>query len=207
MVYKNFILRSIFSILFLLIYLFISYFNFSNIFYLIICIYCLIFLEIFLYFKIYRIFPIIYLFISLVFFIGIDFNESIYVSFHLLIFTIITFDIFSYLVGKLIGKSQITKISPNKTFEGLIGGFSISLILTLYLSFYLEYGLNFYQVFYFILIILSGFIGDMIQSYCKRKNNLKNSSKFIPGHGGVFDRFDSFLFSIIIYSININFIL
>ena len=46
--------------------------------------------------------------------------------------------------------------------------------------------------------------GDIVESYFKRKNDLKNSSEFIPGHGGVFDRFDSFLFSIIIYSISIS---
>ena len=48
------------------------------------------------------------------------------------------------------------------------------------------------------------FSGDLIESFFKRKNNLKNSSELIPGHGGVFDRFDSFLFSIIIFFISIN---
>ena len=58
------------------------------------------------------------------------------------------------------------------------------------------------KIFYILLIILSAFIGDIIESFFKRKNNLKNSSEFVPGHGGVFDRFDSFLFSIIIYAIS-----
>ena len=53
-------------------------------------------------------------------------------------------------------------------------------------------------------IIFSSLSGDLIESYFKRKNELKNSSSLIPGHGGLFDRFDSFLFSIIFYSISIN---
>ena len=51
------------------------------------------------------------------------------------------------------------------------------------------------------MIILTAFIGDLIESFFKRKSNIKNSSEFIPGHGGVFDRFDSFVFSIIFYSV------
>ena len=53
--------------------------------------------------------------------------------------------------------------------------------------------------------MFGSFIGDIFESYCKRKNNIKNSSELIPGHGGVFDRFDSFMFSIIIYSVSLNF--
>ena len=45
------------------------------------------------------------------------------------------------------------------------------------------------------------FLGDIIRSFFKRKNNLKNSSDFLPGHGGIFDRFDSFMFSIILFYI------
>ena len=76
----------------------------------------------------------------------------------------------------------------------------ISTVFTLIYN--IEISLNLY--FFIILIIIFSFIGDIIESYFKRKNNLKNSSNFIPGHGGVFDRFDSFLFSIIIYSISVN---
>ena len=47
------------------------------------------------------------------------------------------------------------------------------------------------------MIILSSFTGDIIESFFKRKNNIKNSSNFLPGHGGFFDRFDSFIFSVI----------
>ena len=67
-----------------------------------------------------------------------------------------------------------------------------------------EIKINKELIIYVFFIIFSSFIGDIIESYFKRKNNIKNSSGFIPGHGGIFDRFDSFLFSIIFYSISIN---
>ena len=58
-------------------------------------------------------------------------------------------------------------------------------------------------MFFFInIIILFSFLGDLIQSYFKRLNNIKDSSNFLPGHGGFFDRFDSFLLVIIPFSIH-----
>lgn len=134
----------------------------------------------------------------------INFKKETFMLFNLFIFSVISFDIFSYLVGKSFGKYKLSKISPNKTVEGFIGGFIISLILSVAYVYYYEMYINVNIFLFIILIIFSAFIGDIIESYYKRKNNLKNSSELIPGHGGVFDRFDSFLFSIILYSISIN---
>ena len=206
MVYKNLLLRFISSILFLVIYINISLFKFDYVFYLIILIYIFVIIEILVYFIKYKIIPLIYVFISFIFFILNDFNETIFISFNLFLFSIITFDTFSYLIGKLIGKNQLIKVSPNKTVEGFFGGFIISLILSIFLLYYFEIKITFNLIVFILLIISSGFFGDILQSYFKRKNNIKNSSKLIPGHGGVFDRFDSFLFSIIFYSISINFL-
>ena len=205
MVYNNFLLRLFFSTFLILIYFIFYYINFKYIFYFILLIYILIFVEIFLYFKLYRILPIIYVLISLIFFITIDFSKITFLDFNLFILTVITFDIFSYFVGKSFGKNKLTEISPNKTYEGLFGGTLISFSLFFLFAYYFDIILNIELIFYIILIISSAFVGDIIESYFKRKNNLKNSSKFIPGHGGVFDRFDSFLFSIIIFSISVNF--
>ena len=207
MVYSNFILRLLFSILFITSYFIISSINFNLIFYLILIIYFAVILEIYIYFKIYKLFPIIYILISLIFFFTIDFNEDDLISFNIYIFIIIIFDIFSYIIGKIFGKNQLIKLSPNKTIEGFLGGFMISLILTILILLYLYHSLNLNKITFILIIILSAFAGDIIESYFKRKNNLKNSSNFIPGHGGVFDRFDSFLFAIIFYSISINLLL
>jgi len=204
MVYNNFLLRLLFSSFFILIYCIFAYLNFKYIYYLIFLIYILIFIEIYLNFKLYKSLPIIYVFISFIFFIIIDFDKIIFLNFNLFILTVISFDIFSYIIGKNFGKNNFTKISPNKTYEGLFGGALSSICLSLLFSYIFEIHVNIELIFYISLIILSSFIGDIIESFFKRKNNLKNSSKFIPGHGGVFDRFDSFLFSIIIYSISIS---
>ena len=204
MVYNNFLLRLLFSIIFISVYLIFSFINFNYLFYLILLIYFLIFLEVFLYFKLYKILPIIYLLVSLVFFIIIDFTEINFLNFNLFILVVITFDIFSYICGKCLGKNKLIKISPNKTYEGFLGGVFISFSLSLLFSFIFDININKNLIIFIFLIIFSSFIGDIIESYFKRKNNLKNSSEFIPGHGGIFDRFDSFIFSIIFYSISIN---
>ena len=204
MVYNNFLLRLLFSGFFISVYCIFTYINFKYVQYLIFLIYILIFIEIYLYFKLFKFLPIFYIFISFVFFITIDFDKVILLNFNLFILIVISFDIFSYVIGKNFGKNKLTKISPNKTYEGLFGGFIISLFLSLLFAFIFEIIVNIELIFYILLIILGAFTGDIIESYFKRKNNLKNSSEFIPGHGGVFDRFDSFLFSIIIYSISIS---
>ena len=204
MVYNNFLLRLLFSSFFISIYCIFAYVNFKYIFYLILLIYILIFIEIYLHFKLYKFLPIIYLFFSFIFFIIIDFEKINFLNFNLFILIVITFDIFSYIIGKKYGKNNFTKISPNKTYEGLFGGVLASTFFSLLFSFIFEIPVNIELLFYIFLIIFSAFIGDLIESFFKRKNNLKNSSEFIPGHGGVFDRFDSFLFAIIIYSISIT---
>ena len=202
--YNNFLLRLLLSSFFITIYCIIAYIDLKYLFYLILLIYVLIFIEIYIYFKLYKFLPIFYLIISFIFFLTIDLNKVIFINFNLFILTVISFDIFSYIVGKKFGKKKFNKISPNKTYEGLLGGVLASLIFSILFCYIFEILLNLELIFYILLIIFSAFIGDIIESYFKRKNNLKNSSEFIPGHGGVFDRFDSFLFSIIIYSISIN---
>ena len=204
MVYKNLILRSLFSFFFISVYLIVSFVNFEFIFFLIILIYVLVLLEIFFYFDNYKIIPFLYVLISFIFILFIDFNNKIFLEFNLFILTVISFDIFSYFVGNIFGKNKLTKISPNKTIEGLFGGITFSLALSLLFSYNFNIIINTKLCIFIIIIIFSALIGDIIESYFKRKNNLKNSSNFIPGHGGVFDRFDSFLFSIIIYAVSTN---
>ncbi len=207
MAYKNLYLRLFFSFCLILIYLIVSLINFKLVFYLILIIYILILTEIYLYFENYKLLPFIYVSLSFIFFISIDFNHNMYLKFNFFILIVILFDSFSYIFGKLFGKNKLIKISPNKTVEGLFGGLVSALFLGLFFANLFQMSIDTYLIFFIFLTIFFAFIGDIIESFFKRKNNLKNSSKSLPGHGGVFDRFDSFLFSIIFYSLSFNFYL
>jgi phosphatidate cytidylyltransferase len=97
--------------------------------------------------------------------------------------------------GKLLGKYKvIPKVSPNKTWEGLIGG----LICTTGIGYLLAFltPLNTYQVlFVSFMVALAGFIGDIVMSSIKRDIGVKDTGSTIPGHGGVLDRIDSLAYT------------
>ena len=123
-------------------------------------------------------------------------NQNLEYKLIFIIVTIISLcDIFAYLIGKRFGKSKIfPKISPNKTIEGYIGGAFCSLSLFALIFLYLNLkDLN--LIIYVSIIIVASFIGDLYVSFFKRKLNIKDLGKIFPGHGGVLDRIDSWLFS------------
>ncbi len=200
MVYNNLFIRSLISSILVLIYFFINIYNFEIIQYLILIIYIIILLEIFLYFKKYKIYVLFYCLFSLFFLLKINFMNENQIKFNFMIIIIISFDIFSYITGKLIGKHKLLpKISPKKTLEGFIGGFVLSFLAAIAYSTFFNYELNFKLLLFIFFMIIGSLIGDIIESYFKRINELKDSSYYLPGHGGFFDRFDSFIFTIIIY--------
>ena len=208
MVYKNFVLRSLVGFFLLLIYFTTLAINYNLIFFLIIFLYIILFIEINLYFKKNKLLILLYLLFSLIFFINIGFDKENIYNFNYMLFIIITFDIFSYVVGSRYGSKKILKkISPNKTLEGLIGGIIFSLLFSISLIILLEGQIKLNNILFIIVIISFSFIGDIIESYFKRINSLKNSSNFLPGHGGFFDRFDSLIFSMIPYSVFSNILL
>ena len=208
MAYKNFIIRSLVGFLILFVYSITLIINYNLIYYLIIFLYLIIFVEINLFFKKNRMLILIYLLISLIFFINIGFNKDNIYNFNFMILIIITFDIFSYVIGTKYGSTKILKtISPKKTLEGLFGGIIFSLLLSISLIILFKNEINLSIILFILIIIFSSFTGDIIESYFKRINNLKNSSNFLPGHGGFFDRFDSLIFSIIPYTVFSNILL
>ena len=107
-------------------------------------------------------------------------------------------DIGGYIFGKLFGGPKLIKISPNKTWSGALG----SLILSQFacLIFFLDnsYKINFNIFFYQFLLSITGQIGDILMSYIKRMNDKKDTSNFIPGHGGFLDRVDGLIWIFIL---------
>ena len=100
----------------------------------------------------------------------------------------------AYCVGSLIGKHKmIPRVSPGKSWEGLVGGFIFSLIAGYIFSIFInEYSLLQWLVIAFTISVF-GTLGDLVESMIKRSVGVKDSGKFLPGHGGVLDRFDSIL--------------
>ena len=116
------------------------------------------------------------------------------------------FDTFSYLGGKIIGgKKLMPRISHGKTISGLVVGIFSSLILMELIRNYIIDLSNYSYLFTFIIIFFA-FIGDCIASIIKRTALVKDSGTIMPGHGGLFDRFDSFIGVFFVYGI-FNFVL
>ncbi|MDC3073528.1 phosphatidate cytidylyltransferase [Candidatus Pelagibacter sp.] len=118
----------------------------------------------------------------------------------LLIFVIlicISTDIGGYTFGKIFKGPKITKISPNKTYAGMFGGYLFSLICLSIITNYLDYTATYFQLF-LITVLLSTVsqAGDIIVSFFKRKAGIKNTSSLIPGHGGLLDRIDGMIFAV-----------
>ena len=107
-----------------------------------------------------------------------------------------TFDSFAYLFGSRYGRNKILpKISPKKSWEGFFGGYISTLIISFILMNYQAKLLEEYIIIAFILPVTAT-VGDLIASYYKRKSNVKDYGKIIPGHGGIIDRLDAIFITI-----------
>ncbi len=158
--------------------------------------------------KILKIFGVIFLFIS---FYSAHYvrNEMYgeYSYFLLILFICIFTDIGGYTFGKIFKGPKLTKISPKKTYSGVIGGYFFAIIfVTIFLNFadnvstateirlsIKELSINNF-IFTIVISTVSQF-GDIIISYFKRKSKIKDTGKIIPGHGGLLDRIDGMIFA------------
>ena len=103
-------------------------------------------------------------------------------------------DVSAYLVGSLRGRTKLyEKISPNKTWEGTIGGLIFSIASAYLIStFFLSLNLTNWLVIGFLISIFAT-LGDLTESMFKRQAKVKDSGNIMPGHGGILDRFDGLL--------------
>lgn len=118
-----------------------------------------------------------------------------------LVFIAIFTDTFAYLIGRAIGHHKSSpRISPNKTWEGCIGGSIMGVIVsTIFYLFMIGEISIFKIVLISTLLSVVGQLGDLVFSKIKRENNIKDFSKLIPGHGGILDRVDSLVFIVLGY--------
>ena len=109
-------------------------------------------------------------------------------------------DLGGYIFGKLIKGPKLTKLSPNKTYAGMIGGYFLSLVVLIITTSFVDYPEISMQLFLIsILISTISQIGDIIVSYFKRLSKIKDTGKILPGHGGLLDRIDGMIFAFPIY--------
>ena len=149
--------------------------------------------------KSYKIYGFPFLFCSFFTFYELDLPIVFFV-----ILICISTDIGGYVFGKIFKGPKLTKISPNKTYTGMIGGYFLSLISLTIIINLIDYSHTPIQFFLLTLIISTvSQIGDIIISYFKRLSKIKDTGKIIPGHGGLLDRIDGMIFAFpIVYLIN-----
>ncbi len=161
-------------------------------------------------FNLIKIFGIFFLGLSyyLVYLFRIDFG---FINFLFVILICVFTDIGGYIFGKIIKGPKLTKISPNKTYSGVIGGFLISFLIAVIYIYYIHrnefflnslikesinlINLNFINTLIIIFISFVSQIGDLIISYFKRVAKVKDTGKILPGHGGLLDRIDGMIFA------------
>ena len=161
--------------------------------------------------KLYFIFGLFFLIISFftIYKLRNDFNgEYIYIL--LVTIVCISTDLGGYIFGKIFKGPKLTKISPKKTYSGMIGSYLLTVI---FVNFFLNNShvydkLELDKNLLIVILLISTIsqLGDILISYFKRLSKIKDTGKIIPGHGGLLDRIDgmifAFPFSYLIFSIN-----
>ena len=150
--------------------------------------------------DILRIFGLFFLFFS--FFSTIYLRQHIGLNFFIFIIIVCIFtDTGGYIFGKTFKGPKLTRVSPKKTYSGVIGSFLISILFGLiYIKYFgqkskiLMESDTIFIILLIIFISLVSQIGDLIISYFKRKAKLKDTGKILPGHGGFLDRIDGIIF-------------
>ena len=150
--------------------------------------------------NIQKIFGLSFIIISFytIFLIRNDFDKD---YFHILLIAIICIstDTGGYIFGKLLKGPRLTKLSPNKTYSGVIGSFLFATIITILFfeltSIIFDFRFELETFIFVLAVSLVSQIGDIIISYFKRISKIKDTGNIIPGHGGILDRIDGMIFA------------
>ena len=148
--------------------------------------------------KILKLFGIFFLIFSFytIYEIRNGFRDS-YWPFLIIIFISVATDMGGYIFGKILKGPKLTKLSPNKTYAGVLGGYTCSIILyvTIMKTDLLDKQYSINILVFFLLISSISQFGDILVSYFKRLSKIKDTGKIIPGHGGLLDRIDGIIFA------------
>jgi len=136
-------------------------------------------------------FPFIYPTAGMLFMFTMYQEYGVYALLWLLVVVALT-DVGAYAVGKSIGKTPFCETSPNKTMEGVVGGVAVATIGGAFVGLgIVDFSVGFFVSF---AVAVSSIFGDLFESSLKRSSGVKDSGALLPGHGGVLDRIDGYLF-------------
>ena len=113
-------------------------------------------------------------------------------------------DIGAFFIGKTIGKRAFSSTSPNKTVEGVVGGVFFATIFGSYLAYSIDLVSIHVAIIVSLLTSIASIFGDLFESYLKREAGVKDSGNILPGHGGILDRVDGYLFGAIVMIITLR---
>jgi phosphatidate cytidylyltransferase len=119
-----------------------------------------------------------------------------------LLVTVAMTDMGAFFVGKMIGKHKFCDTSPNKTIEGVLGGIAFATIFGTLVGLYIAP--LWVSIFVTLFTAISSIFGDLFESYLKREAGVKDSGDLLPGHGGILDRIDGYLFAAIVMVITLR---
>ncbi|MBP9791892.1 MAG: phosphatidate cytidylyltransferase [Rickettsiales bacterium] len=145
----------------------------------------------------WRAMGVAYIIIPIVSFVWLRDGEFGYIGIMWLLFTVWGADSMAFFCGKLIGGAKLSKISPNKTWAGLFGALIGGTLFGVGVLVYFAVEITVSQVFYSFVVASLSQCGDLFESAIKRRLNVKDTGNVIPGHGGILDRLDSMIFSVV----------
>ncbi|MCH9739643.1 MAG: phosphatidate cytidylyltransferase [Epsilonproteobacteria bacterium] len=115
-----------------------------------------------------------------------------------LLLIVVFADVGAFLVGKSIGKTPFSPSSPNKTLEGVFGGIMMATVAGTFFAYSIDLDTFIVALIISLATAIASVFGDLFESYLKREAGVKDSGTLLPGHGGVLDRLDGYLFGSVI---------